>query len=371
VSVADTRLGELLERVEAIGPLIREQAGQAQAERRLPAPLVTAFHEAGLFRILVATELGGGGLREIEAVEVVEAVARHDASAAWSVMIANSSAGYVRALEPEAITEILKPPQSVVAGVVNPHALSMTAVDGGFVLNGTAPFASGCTHATWFGGGGTLRPGGAPSAYEPGSLLLGFVPAAQCEILDTWNTTGLRASGSHDIVFREVFVPARYVANNSDVPATRAGATIAAVAVGAGRRAIEAFVELATGKVSFGSRSLVRDRADAQVAVAKASGLVEAAHALLTAFMAEHPDRRRGGPPQTAREEASLRMACVTAADLAVQATDLIATVAGTSTLQEDSVIGRCWRDVHAVQQNISVQPRHYQPIGQALLAGE
>lgn len=367
--MAAAALPALLETVQALGPLIRENALVGQRERRLPAALVDAFHDAGLFRLLVAPEFGGLGLREIEAAGVVEAVARHDASAAWSVMIANSTAGYTRALDPAVTREILSPPRTVVAGVVNPHTVTLTAAEGGYILNGRAPFASGCTHASWLGGGGLLK-GAASARFEPGALLLAFVPAGKGEILDTWNVTGLRGSGSHDVLFTDVFVPERYVANNANVPATRAGATIAAVAVGAARHAIEAFGSLATGKVSFGSRSMVRDRPDAQIAMAKATGLVEAATALLSGYMAAYPDRVAGGPPHAPGDEANLRLACVTAADLAVQAVDHIAAAAGTSTLPEDSVIGLCWRDAHAVQQNISVQPRHYQETGRVLLGG-
>lgn len=369
--MAEGQFREALQRADDLGALIRSSQAESQRQRRLPAPVVDAFHEAGLFRLLVSTDFGGLGLKEIEGAAVVEAVARHDASAAWSVMIANSSAGYARALPPGVTAEILSPPRSVIAGVINPHTLTLEAVEGGFILDGKAPFASGCTHASWFGGGGLLKRGSADgSRFAPGSLLLAFVPAERGEILDTWHVTGLRGSGSHDIRFDNVFVPEQYVANNADVPATRAGATIAAVAVGTARRAFEEFVALASGKVSFGSRSLVRDRADAQIAAARALGLVEAASALLRSYMAGYPDRVRGGPAQSPGEEASLRMACVTAADLAVQAVDLLATAAGTSTLPEDSPIGLCWRDVHAVQQNLSVQPRHYQAVGQVLLGG-
>lgn len=367
--MAEGLLNEVLERVDDLGPLIRSSQAESQHQRRLPSPVVDAFHSAGLFRLLISADHAGLGLKEVEAAAVVEAVARHDASAAWSVMIANSSAGYARALDPEVTKEILSPPRSVIAGVINPHTLTLEAVEGGFILDGRAPFASGCTHASWFAGGGLLKRGQVDGPrFAPGSLLLAFVPAGRGEITDSWHVTGLRGSGSHDILFKNVFVPGRNVADNAEVPATRAGATIAAVAVGTARRAFEEFGALASGKVSFGSRSLVRDRADAQIAAARALGLIEAASALLRSYMAGYPDRERGGPPQSPSEEASLRMACVTAADLAVQAVDLLATAAGTSTLPEDSAIGLCWRDVHAVQQNLSVQPRHYQAVGQVLL---
>jgi alkylation response protein AidB-like acyl-CoA dehydrogenase len=362
---------DYLERVEVIAPLIRDNVAWSQRERRLAPAVVDAFHDHGLFRMLITRELGGGGLPEIEAARVIEAIARVDASAAWNVMIAGSSAGYARALEPAIAAGILGGPRMLIAGVINPHTIRLRAVEGGYVVSGRGPFASGCSQATWFGAGGLLvgdsQPGGPPSS----SLLLAFFPASQGKILDTWKVSGLRGTGSHDILFNDVFVPAERVANNRDVPSTRAGVATAAVAVGAACHALEQFVELAAGKVSFGSRSMVRDRADVQIAVARATGMIEAAHALMTSYLAELPDRARGGEPWTLKQQGLLRMSCVMAADLAVQAVDLIHTVAGTSSLPEDSVIGLCWRDIHAVQHNLSVQPRHYEAIGKILLGAE
>jgi indole-3-acetate monooxygenase len=363
---ADTlSTNDYLERVETIAPLIREHIAWSQRERRLAPAVVDAFHEQGLFRLLIAKEYGGGGLPEVDAVRVIEAVARIDASAAWNVMIAGSSAGYVRALAPAERAEILGAPRSLVAGVINPHTIRLRAAEGGYVVSGRGPFASGCSQATWFGGGGLLT--GDRTAHGP-ALLLAFMPAADGEIIDTWRATGLRGTGSHDILFNDVFVPSHHVADNGDAPAARAGAVIAAVAVGTARHTLDEFLDLGSVKVSFGSRGLIRDRADVQITVARAAGLIEAAHALLTSFMAEVPDRVPGGEPLPLREQALLRTACVTAAELAVDAVDLINTAAGTSTLHEDSAIGRYWRDIHAVQQNLSVQPKYYQAVGQVLL---
>lgn len=356
---------DYLERVDAIASLIREQVAWSQRERRLAPEVVDAFHENGLFRLLVATEYGGGGLCEVDAARVIEAVARIDASAAWNVMIAGSSAGYARALAPAARAAILSAPRALIAGVINPRTIRLRPVEGGYVVSGRGPFASGCSQATWLGAGGLLT--GETSDHAP-SLLLAFMPAAQGEILDTWRSTSLRGTGSHDILFNDVFVPSQFVADHADVPATRAGAAIAAVAVGTARHAFDEFIGLAATKISFGSSALIRERADVQIAVARAAGLIEAAHALLTAFMADLPDRVPGGERLRLKQQALLRTACVSATDLAVQAVDLVHTAAGTSTLPESSPIGLCWRDLHGVQQNLSVQPKYYQTVGQVLL---
>ena len=185
--------------VAELAPLVRDHIWWSQRERRLAPPVVEAFHEAGLFRMLLGHEFGGGGLSEIEAVSVIEAVARIDASAAWNVMIAQSSAGYLRGFPTEVAKEVLSGPRSLLAGVINPHTIRLRAVEGGYVVSGRGPFASGCSQATWFGAGGILTspPPDEGKGHGP-TVLLAVMPASDGEILDTWRVSGLRGTGSHD-----------------------------------------------------------------------------------------------------------------------------------------------------------------------------
>ncbi len=50
---------------------------------------------------------------------------------------------------------------------------------------------------------------------------------------------------------------------------------------------------------------------------------------------------------------AQVRLACVTAAKLAVQAVDLVADAAGMSSAQTSSPLERCWRDVRTASQHV------------------
>src|SRR5215470_6606791 len=79
------------------------------------------------------------------------------------------------------------------------------AVDGGYVLNGSWSFASGCDHASWaYLGAFIMSPDAKPSS--EGAFFL--LPIGDCEIVDNWFVSGLAGTGSKDIVVSDVFVPA-------------------------------------------------------------------------------------------------------------------------------------------------------------------
>ena len=79
-----------------------------------------------------------------------------------------------------------------------------------------------------------------------------IVPAAACEIIDTWNVGGLRGTGSHDVVVRDLFVPSDYGSGFTDPhvlaehryripPFSRVIPGLGAMALGVARTAIETF----------------------------------------------------------------------------------------------------------------------------------
>ena len=70
-------------RARELTPLIGEAAAGVEAGRRLDERVVAALHEAGLFRMMMPRWLGGGEAPPSEYVQVIETIARADASTAW------------------------------------------------------------------------------------------------------------------------------------------------------------------------------------------------------------------------------------------------------------------------------------------------
>src|SRR5581483_1262422 len=82
-------------------------------------------------------------------------------------------------------------------------------VEGGYRLSGRWSLGSGSSHATWYVTGAIVLRDGEPVILPNGQPRMRelFVPASEVEVVDTWDSTGLRGTASHDYVIRESFVP--------------------------------------------------------------------------------------------------------------------------------------------------------------------
>src|SRR5205823_239501 len=195
------------------------------------------------------------------------------------------------------------------------------------------------------------------------------LPAGACEILDTWETVGLRGTGSHDFQVRDLYVPdgrcfiARGGRSFQSGPLYNTSfyhvwaPNIAAVSLGIARAAIDLFIELAAAKRPSRSTLLLAQRETVQEKVGQAEALVRSSRALLYQTVRETWDLLVEARPVSERLTALNRLAASTAVDYARSAVDLVFTMAGTTSVYTRSRLERCFRDVHVVQQHGVVSP--------------
>src|ERR1700716_3540531 len=74
-----------------LGPAIAAASDTVESTRRIPAPLLARLHEARLFRMLLPHPVGGAQMEPGPYLLAIEEIARHDASVAWNVFVANSA----------------------------------------------------------------------------------------------------------------------------------------------------------------------------------------------------------------------------------------------------------------------------------------
>jgi indole-3-acetate monooxygenase len=255
-------------------------------------------------------------------------------------------------------------------------------VDGGYVFSGRATYLSGAAHAKWIMASAIVTRDQQPLVDEVGiSIRTGLFPIEQARCLDTWNVTGMRATGSSDYEFSGVevpddrtFEPLRPRVGNGDavtwIPLwAQLGGGLAANAVGAARNMIERFIELAAAKVPAGGNfTPLAERSPAQVAVGEAQGLYQAARAVLMSTSNEIWARGVAREPFGNEVLARHRLGSVTAVRLAAHAIDLLHDVAGMSAVASDTVLDRCWRDVHTMTQHIILSTARFEIAGRVLL---
>ena len=193
---------ELTARARAIQPLLLEHAAKADAMRRLPDEVNEALTDAGFFRLVTPRRFGGyeASLRVV--TEVAEMLGAGDASAAWLVALSAGAGALVGRASVQAQQDLFgSDPNLRVAGGFAPAVA--VRVDGGVRMTGRWPYASGAHFATWASISGVLTD-------ESGAVVdavMGFAPASELTMEDTWHTTGMRGTGSNTWVGEEVFVP--------------------------------------------------------------------------------------------------------------------------------------------------------------------
>ena len=73
----------LVERARALAPMITRDADEIERTRRLTEPVVSALIENGLYRALLPQSLGGAEAPPEVFMQVLEEIAKADASTAW------------------------------------------------------------------------------------------------------------------------------------------------------------------------------------------------------------------------------------------------------------------------------------------------
>jgi indole-3-acetate monooxygenase len=372
---------DLVAAARRLGPLIRDRRGESERERRLPAAVLSAMREARLFRMYVPIEYGGLETDPITSMKVVETVAEADAAVAWNLMIGATYGIWAAFLPASTAQEIYGAPNAVVAGALRPSGTARLA-PGGYRVSGRWGFASGIDHCDWWNGGCIVHGDEAPrltGAGAPPQSLLVFFPAADGERIDTWDTGGLRGTGSHDYAVHDLFVPNERACAFDAAPRVPGllyrlprqallDNAMAAIPLGVARTAVDTLIELAAVKPQAGSERPLAERQTIQAEVGRAEALYRSGRAFLYDSVAESWAHVQAGREIEVTQLAMLRLARTHAVQAAAQAVDLMYTAAGGSSVYTRNLLERGFRDVHTVTQHLSMNPANYQVSGRILL---
>lgn len=189
---------ELLARVDALIPRLRERAGETEELRCLPEETVAELKAAGVFQMLAPAAVGGFGMGLESYVQMVRSLARGCVSTAWTVGHLVEHVWMLARWPQQAQDEVFAAGPAPLAAATGAPPGAAEKVPGGYSITGRWSFASGVMHSDW-----------ALLAVQHGGVRMQcLVPMADLELLDVWHTAGLRGTGSNDLRAENLFVPA-------------------------------------------------------------------------------------------------------------------------------------------------------------------
>jgi indole-3-acetate monooxygenase len=375
----------------ALGPMIRASGDEIEQARRIPVPIVEALKGAGVFGMAMPRAWGGAELDPLTQFRVIEALAMADASAGWCVMI-NCDGGYVTAFLDQQVARTMYPDLEVGTAAAATPTGQAQLVPGGYRVSGRFPFVSGCRHSEWVWLGCVVMADGKPLADGNGvpQTLQCLVKLSQCEILDTWYTTGLRGTGSNDLLVKDVFVEADHTFSFQDKDLIKRSGPLyafpfmfvsksSAVALGIARHAIDVLIETATNKTArrytLGEHpepaKMMRDDVFIQEVVGRAETMLTAARAHLFEVIGDLWGTLVGGNEPSPVQIARFTTLHTYIVGVCVDVVQLVFKAAGGTAVYQKGPLDRCLRDVLTMNQHIVGTLRTYEMAGRLLLGME
>ncbi|MBM7519330.1 acyl-CoA dehydrogenase family protein [Nocardioides nitrophenolicus] len=366
-ATAPLTTAEVLAGIDEVAPRLAELAPEAERLRRLPDESAALLRRTGLMRMLQPTAWGGAEAHPVDFIEATLANARSGCAAAgWVGGVVGLHPWELGVMSPQAQEDVWGQDQDT--WIASPYVALGRArrVDGGFVLDGHWFFSSGSDHADWAHLGGlVVDEDGQPI---PGSDHHFLVPKGDFEIVpDSWDTIGLRGSGSNDVVVRERFVPSHRVLEYATVVDGTAAAAvgkqdsplykmpwfvlfgnaISATVVGICEAALDATLAYQRDRSNvFGTRQ--SQDAFTLPSIGEAASDIRASRLqVIDNVRRVHEVLERGEVPTLAMR-AEARRDQVRASWRAVAAVDQLFARAGGNSIRSDQALQRLWRDAHA-----------------------
>jgi indole-3-acetate monooxygenase len=360
--------------------LIVSARDETENARKLAPKVVTALIDSNLFRLAVPRSEDGLEAAPLDALDVFEELARAEASVAWIVWNNTLPALMSRFLGAEVRQELFSAPQTVTANSTRPSGRA-TRCEDGFRVSGRWSLVSGCELAEHLLLRCVVAPASEVASPTP-ELLMVYLPARACRVLDTWHAGGLRGTGSHDVLVEDELVPAARAVSFSQPPELRAplyrmpfaatlSAGCAAICLGIAQNSIDSLLDLTRAKVPLDGGGALRDRPALQAEIARLMAAQGAARLLLHSTLAAAWRACTEDRPVTLEERAAIWAASAHVSAAAREVARRAYACAGATALYASCPLERAHRDIHAVCQHVILSELWLEDAGKVWLGSK
>ena len=366
VAVANTLLPEL-----------RAMTIEINAAGRLPEALERRLDGDHLFALTTPRCYGGLEVDWQTYMDVIVTLGRGNGAVAWVVAIINTVNWMVATMFPKSVADhVFATPGGLrAAAVQTPRGYKIRKVPGGIHIDqGLWPYNSGIYNANWDGLG-------VPSFDAQGKEIaldgLALVPADKVKILDDWDVTAMRGTGSSSVVVEDLFVPDEYIASFAaaaaakrdishlgDGPSYRSTftpvflLTLAFPLLGMGYGALDVFLEqLPKRKILYSRYDKQGDAPITHLQLGEASAKLDACRYLLRNAVAETQEAANRDRQMPLEDRARLRRDVGFSGRSICEAADAMAAASGGALAGASNVFASIWRDIRVAHVHANLAP--------------
>lgn len=382
----DEKFGAMLSGVRAVAQKAAQRRDEIDRAAKFPADLFDELESTGAFRVCAPRKFGGLEMSLAQLNALVFEGARGLGSLGWLIMVGTSQSIGSGLYPEETVQKIFGDNEYVrTRGVIAPKGVAVP-VEGGFLISGQWPFATGGPKPDYVSGNSIVMVDGKPRLGPTGhpEAIIAMMPASEVEFLDTWHVIGMRGTDSCDVKVKDVFVPTAMTFNLMapstcfDTPVARLPLRVAlsfphcALALGIAQGAIDDLTELAkTKRASMNPAALMGDDIAFRHDLGRRTVQLAAAKAMLDRFADEcwaAGEARRELAPQ---QILTTRLMANYITSECVEIVDWAYTAGGSSSVFDGSSLQTRFRDIHVATQHASCHADAYRLLGAVMLGEE
>jgi len=355
---------KIITATRALKPRLAAAARQAEEQRRPVDELWDELRRSGYFYMLVPKAYGGLEADIDDVIDATLPIAEGCGSTGWVAMFGLVHNRHMVGYPDEVLEELFGGGRYIVDAAATMPPGRAVPVEGGYRVSGHWKWCTCITQADWIQVIVNIE---TPEGPRPGALLM---PASDVQIIDTWDTVGMRATGTHDTVCEDVFVPARRLAPAMKRDGQAADArfehpiyrvplspllafTVAVPTLGVARAAVGAYRDRLADHTKRGTDTRQMDKQAAQIRLARADTMVRTAEVLIRHAIKENLRvAAEGGVGDVAFRNA-LRAELSYAAQLCREAVLLTCESSGTSIHYLHNPMQRYLRDIMVMTSHV------------------
>jgi 3-hydroxy-9,10-secoandrosta-1,3,5(10)-triene-9,17-dione monooxygenase len=361
---SDADQAEVIAAVRALLPGFAARTRAAEENRCIPSESIEELSRAGFFKWFRPKRYGGFEWLPKRIYELAIEMGTVCPSTAWVSLLVAIHDHLLALMDPRVQDEVWKEsPQSLISSSFAPVG-NVRTLSGGFELNGRWPFSSGVDHCNWAIVSSRIDGVQGREAFF-------LVSNNQFVINDNWFVSGMKASGSKELVMEGVFVPeyrclTAQQLNWGDPPGRKVNNVplywipfiplftwvVCVHAFGPAISVHREYIKATLRRVSAYNFDNLRDRQLSMARLAEATAEIDSARLIF----ARDFDAMEEGAQSLHEIEPSayfrIRFDAVYALELSSRALDRLWRASGAHALFDSSSIQQNFRDLHAMSQH-------------------